>query len=302
MEGSLSSESKATDITHKKCNTPFLTILKKKRKRKENSLGELTRNFIDFIIKNGEDKIDLNYVSEQLNVKKRRIYDITNVLEGIGYIKKLQKNQIQFLKRDLLKPKIKVNELIPTSPNTINNGKTNPHINLEQSNKSELERLREENIFLERYISQVKREINQMTNYPENKNYSYITFEDLKQISNKDKASIVAIQAPPGTTVDIPSKEIIEKMFDDVKSGNDENKDELLETLKMKYQLFMETENSEINVFLIPNKDENVPKQTEQLPHTHSKNNNSSPTTSESYLKSALGSNLYFDCFFSKQK
>ena len=32
-----------------------------------------------------------------LNVQKRRIYDITNVLEGIGYVEKMQKNTIKWV-------------------------------------------------------------------------------------------------------------------------------------------------------------------------------------------------------------
>ena len=32
-----------------------------------------------------------------LNVQKRRIYDITNVLEGIGYVEKTQKNTIKWV-------------------------------------------------------------------------------------------------------------------------------------------------------------------------------------------------------------
>lgn len=32
-----------------------------------------------------------------LGVQKRRIYDITNVLEGIGYIEKMQKNMIRWV-------------------------------------------------------------------------------------------------------------------------------------------------------------------------------------------------------------
>lgn len=40
--------------------------------------------------------LDLNKAAEQLRVPKRRIYDITNVLEGIGLIEKRSKNNIQW--------------------------------------------------------------------------------------------------------------------------------------------------------------------------------------------------------------
>ena len=40
--------------------------------------------------------VDLNVASEKLEVQKRRIYDITNVLEGIGILEKKSKNNIQW--------------------------------------------------------------------------------------------------------------------------------------------------------------------------------------------------------------
>lgn len=40
--------------------------------------------------------LDLNDAAEKLGVQKRRIYDITNVLEGIGLIEKKSKNQIHW--------------------------------------------------------------------------------------------------------------------------------------------------------------------------------------------------------------
>jgi hypothetical protein len=55
---------------------------KKSRQRQENSLGELTKNFINYIKQKGDTQININDVVKKLKVKKRRIYDITNVLEG----------------------------------------------------------------------------------------------------------------------------------------------------------------------------------------------------------------------------
>ena len=40
--------------------------------------------------------LDLNGAADLLEVQKRRIYDITNVLEGIGLIEKKAKNNIQW--------------------------------------------------------------------------------------------------------------------------------------------------------------------------------------------------------------
>jgi len=40
--------------------------------------------------------VDLNKAADELGVQKRRIYDITNVLEGISLVAKKSKNNIQW--------------------------------------------------------------------------------------------------------------------------------------------------------------------------------------------------------------
>lgn len=65
--------------------------------RQDNSLSVLTRKFVDLIKKSDQTTIDLNEAVKNLCVQKRRIYDITNVLEGIGYVEKLHKNKIKWV-------------------------------------------------------------------------------------------------------------------------------------------------------------------------------------------------------------
>lgn len=78
-------------------------------KRKSNSLEILAKKFVQYIYLQKTDIINLKTLSKNINVHKRRIYDITNVLEGkiiificfcigIGLIKKVKNCQI------LLKP------------------------------------------------------------------------------------------------------------------------------------------------------------------------------------------------------
>lgn len=45
--------------------------------------------------------VDLNEAAVKLDVQKRRIYDITNVLEGIGLIEKTIKNKIRWSSIDI---------------------------------------------------------------------------------------------------------------------------------------------------------------------------------------------------------
>jgi hypothetical protein len=52
-------------------------------------LGLLTKKFVDLLEATTDGIIDLNVASVQLNVQKRRIYDVVNVLEGIGILEKV---------------------------------------------------------------------------------------------------------------------------------------------------------------------------------------------------------------------
>ncbi|CAH0406609.1 unnamed protein product [Chilo suppressalis] len=66
-------------------------------KRYEKSLGLLTTRFVSLLQKAKDGVLDLKIATELLAVRqKRRIYDITNVLEGIGLIEKKSKNSIQW--------------------------------------------------------------------------------------------------------------------------------------------------------------------------------------------------------------
>jgi transcription factor E2F3 len=62
--------------------------------RYDSSLGLLTRKFIDLLNAAPAGLLDLNRAADALGVQKRRIYDITNVLEGIGIIAKRSKNNV----------------------------------------------------------------------------------------------------------------------------------------------------------------------------------------------------------------
>ena len=59
--------------------------------RYETSLGLLTKKFVSLFHSSSSGTVDLNKASESLAVQKRRIYDITNVLEGIGLVEKKSK-------------------------------------------------------------------------------------------------------------------------------------------------------------------------------------------------------------------
>ncbi|RVE66312.1 hypothetical protein OJAV_G00106060 [Oryzias javanicus] len=67
------------------------------RSRYDSSLGLLTQKFADMLRHSPDGILDLNVVCQKLSAPKRRVYDITNVLEGIRLIRKKSKNHVQWL-------------------------------------------------------------------------------------------------------------------------------------------------------------------------------------------------------------
>ncbi|XP_065174968.1 transcription factor E2F3-like isoform X1 [Sycon ciliatum] len=66
------------------------------KKRSDTSLGLLTERFVNLLHKAEGGVVDLNEAAAALKVQKRRIYDITNVLEGINLIQKKSKNNVHW--------------------------------------------------------------------------------------------------------------------------------------------------------------------------------------------------------------
>lgn len=60
------------------------------------SLGLLTKRFVSLAKQSSGQIVDLKDAAHQLQVAKRRIYDITNVLEGINMIEKNHKNKVKW--------------------------------------------------------------------------------------------------------------------------------------------------------------------------------------------------------------
>ena len=76
----------------KKRNTPKVSSA---CPRTDNSLGVLTNKLVELLKASSDYTMDLNDITTILKVQKRRLYDITNVLEGIGLIKKKDRGKIQ---------------------------------------------------------------------------------------------------------------------------------------------------------------------------------------------------------------
>ncbi|KAG6763206.1 hypothetical protein POTOM_033744 [Populus tomentosa] len=153
--------------------------------RYDSSLGLLTKKFIN-LIKHAEDGIlDLNKAADTLEVQKRRIYDITNVLEGIGLIEKKLKNRIQWKGLDVSRSR---------------EGDDNNVATLQ----AEVENLTIEERRLDEQTREMQERLRDLSVDEKNQKWLFVTKEDIKILPGFQNETLIAIKAPHGTTLEVP--------------------------------------------------------------------------------------------------
>lgn len=186
-----SSSSKQPSST---CSTPTSSVSScssKKRysegTRYDTSLGLLTKKFVDLLKESADGVVDLNIASTKLNVQKRRIYDITNVLEGIGILEKKSKNNIQWKCGNSL-------------------------CNIEKNNRIQRDRylLEQKENMLDRMIVEMR---NMTSDDMQTTKHAYVTCQDLNSIDMFKEQIIVVIKAPPEAKLVLPDVQQPREIF-----------------------------------------------------------------------------------------
>ncbi|KAG4129691.1 hypothetical protein ERO13_D09G097600v2 [Gossypium hirsutum] len=181
--------------------------------RYDSSLGLLTRKFIN-LIKQAEDGIlDLNKAADTLEVQKRRIYDITNVLEGIGLIEKKLKNRIQWKGLDVSRPG-KIDENVTTL-------------------QAEVENLSIEERCLDEQIREMQERLRNLSEDENNQKWLFVTEEDIKSLPCFQNETLIAIKAPHGTTLEVPDP------------------DEAVDYSQRRYRIVLRSSMGPIDVYLV---------------------------------------------------
>ncbi|KAH0619554.1 hypothetical protein JD844_000273 [Phrynosoma platyrhinos] len=156
--------------------------------RHEKSLGLLTTKFVSLLQEAKDGVLDLKLAADTLAVRqKRRIYDITNVLEGIGLIEKKSKNSIQWKG---VGPGCNTREIA--------------HKLIEL--KAEIEDLEQRERELEQQKMWVQQSIKNLAFPLTPGTLAYVTDEDLCKCFPGD--TLLAIRAPSGTQLEVPVPEI----------------------------------------------------------------------------------------------
>ncbi|KAG1675938.1 Transcription factor E2F4 [Nymphon striatum] len=188
--------------------------------RHEKSLGLLTTRFVTLLQDAKDGVLDLKVAADTLAVRqKRRIYDITNVLEGIGLIEKRSKNSIQWKGAG---PGCNTKEI------------TDKMVQL----KEEIKELVSKEEELDKHQAWMQQSIRNITEDVENSKLSFVTHDDICNCF--DGNTLLAIKAPLGTKLDVPN-------VDQAANGN----------MKKKYQISLNSQNGPIYVLLVNKYTEN---------------------------------------------
>ncbi|NWT47669.1 E2F2 factor, partial [Chroicocephalus maculipennis] len=156
--------------------------------RYDTSLGLLTKKFIRLLNESSDGVVDLNRAAEVLEVQKRRIYDITNVLEGIQLIRKKSKNHIQWMGTGIFEDAAVTEK--------------------EQALRGEVAELAR----MEGTLDQVLQDcaLHRPTRSPSfsytwsPSTLAYVTYQDLCAISSFQEQTVIAVKAPPETQLEVP--------------------------------------------------------------------------------------------------
>uniref|UniRef100_A0A061RJC2 E2F transcription factor 4/5 n=1 Tax=Tetraselmis sp. GSL018 TaxID=582737 RepID=A0A061RJC2_9CHLO len=182
--------------------------------RYDSSLGLLTRKFINLMETAEQGILDLNKAADILSVQKRRIYDITNVLEGIGLIEKNSKNNIRWKGRSC-SPKVAEDM---------------------EKLRREIAAMEEDERRLDEHIANMRQHIADLGDNPVNQSRLYVSHGDVMAQPCFGNDIIFAVKAPRGTTLEVPNLEAV------LQEGSGQG-----------YKIVLKSAEGQIDVFLISN-------------------------------------------------
>ncbi|KAK6152253.1 hypothetical protein DH2020_014888 [Rehmannia glutinosa] len=181
--------------------------------RYDSSLSLLTKKFITLIKQAEHGELDLNNAADTLQVQKRRIYDITNVLEGIGLIEKKLKNRIRWKGLD------------PSRPGEVDGDAT-----LLQAG---IENLSMEERSLDERIRQMQEKLRDLSEDENNQKWVFVTEDDIKNLPCFQNETLIAVKAPHGTTLEVPDP------------------DEAVDDPQRRYRIILRSTMGPIDVYLV---------------------------------------------------
>ncbi|KJE89590.1 hypothetical protein, variant 3 [Capsaspora owczarzaki ATCC 30864] len=190
--------------------------------RFDTSLGILTRKFVDLMTNAPGGVLDLNVAANMLGVQKRRIYDITNVLEGIGLLEKRSKNNIQW-------------------KGSSSSGNSDAMSAQADQLREDIAALEAQDKALEDHMRLMQDNLRRLASQEHNVQLAYVTHEDIRNIESFRNKTLIAVKAPQGTRLEVPDPDM------GMAAG------------QRRYQILLKSNDGQIDVFLVSRNHDVVP-------------------------------------------
>ena len=159
--------------------------------RFDSSLGLLTTKFTAMIESSDGSGVDLNEAAVALGVQKRRIYDITNVLEGIGLVNKVSKNRVAW------------NTKQQKDHNDVNKEEERLLSDRISKVRDELNAASYEDSMVQHMIDHLGGQVSRCL--ADAAKPVTLTIGDLRSLPCFEGKTLLAIKAPPGAVLEVPS-------------------------------------------------------------------------------------------------
>lgn len=141
---------------------------------------------MEIIKANPEADINASDIAMRLGVDKRRVFDILNVLDGIGLVKRKSKNLAQWLGSDF---------------------RASDADALKKESQEQLSDLTETEILLDKLIEDATKEMMEFVSDEEMERLRYMTVEDIQGFINFQDQSAILVETPDDINCEVFSTE-----------------------------------------------------------------------------------------------
>jgi len=180
--------------------------------RADTSLSVLTKKFLEFLLQQPQRQVDLNVAVSSLGYAKRRLYDVTNVLEGVGVVEKTTKNTVRWAvpveaeQRQDSRP-VERQRPAPVKHQTRSLAPDKSSVQHAEHQKQKLEEklqnINQEEYELSEIIRQQEIELKHLTEDAIKQRYAYVSSSDLRSAQGLDDKILLCIKAPEGTKIEV---------------------------------------------------------------------------------------------------
>jgi E2F/DP family winged-helix DNA-binding domain/E2F transcription factor CC-MB domain len=194
--------------------------------RYDSSLGILTKRFVHLLKSAPGNRVDLNKAASDLGVQKRRIYDITNVLEGIGLLQKEEKNHVSWCDN----PDVDLSRAMDVANKNTGEGLPAPAsapLSKVEEAKNQVKQMKEEEAQVDQYLDffskqsgvyPLERDPPPVSARPyrqhylpdgveDAKPYMFVRYSDLSELDIYKHDTVIGVRAPKGTNLEVPDPE-----------------------------------------------------------------------------------------------